>query len=701
MIENANYFVYTNNIGGLEVLSNELIEKFQLLSKYSDSSLEEMEKLLKINRKYLILQIEKINDVLESFHFPVIEVKGGRIRTPAVSLNSLFEKISHHTGDYLFHEERLEMIVLYILLAQHFVSNQHLQNLLQMSRNSVLSDIKRLKQHLLSYQIELSYTRKQGYFLAGKTKKLIYLLEKTLSELLSIASGRWVLRYLLEDCGLELNDGEVVNRLVLLGKKYNIHFLSEKTKEVSCLIAILKAGSLKICPDDDIVLGEIYTNSLFDLCEELLQTYPELADKKNFIFSRLLGCTEGNLQVFSDQRVFELMEDIIEQVKAHTGADFSQSPQFRQNLYSHLYPAYYRLLFDIPLINPLKEQIKADFGSLYYLVKRSLIPLEEYVGKLLSDDEVAYFTIHFGGYLEGEYKKDSIQTLRALSICPNGVSSSLILQAELKHLFPNMMFKPVHQLDEAKKIDIEEYDLAFSTVPFESERPVYILQPVMKAVEKTMLKRRVISQFSWIETQGISLDGLIEIIERHTTIHHYPELMRELSNYLIGWQQGQTRGGYGLTELLKKEFIQQTNQVKDWKEAISLAAAPLLRGNYIEQSYIEGMIASVEKLGAYIVLAPKVAVPHAAPDLGVNKVGMSLLQVAEPVDFDVKGDEEKQVQLIFVLAAIDSTAHLKALQELAMILDDDESIEQLIAAENLDEIMEIITETIKNGEKYD
>jgi len=210
-------------------------------------------------------------------------VKGGRIRTPAVSLNSIFEKISHHTGDYLFHEERLEMIVLYILLAQHFVSNQHLQNLLQMSRNSVLSDIKRLKQHLLSYQIELSYTRKQGYFLAGKTKKLIYLLEKTLSELLSIASGRWVLRYLLEDCGLELNDGEVVNRLVLLGKKYNIHFLSEKTKEVSCLIAILKAGSLKICPDDDIVLGEIYTNSLFDLCEELLQTYPELADKKNFI----------------------------------------------------------------------------------------------------------------------------------------------------------------------------------------------------------------------------------------------------------------------------------------------------------------------------------------------------------------------------------------------------------------------------------
>ena len=70
------------------MLSNELIEKFQHLSKYPDSSLEEMEKLLKINRKYLILQIEKINDVLESFHFPVLEVKGGRHRTPAVPMKS-------------------------------------------------------------------------------------------------------------------------------------------------------------------------------------------------------------------------------------------------------------------------------------------------------------------------------------------------------------------------------------------------------------------------------------------------------------------------------------------------------------------------------------------------------------------------------------------------------------------------------------
>ena len=105
------------------MLSNDLIEKFQLLSKYPDSSLEEMEKLLKTNRKYLILQIEKISDVLESFHFPVIEMKGGRIRTPAAPFNSIFEKISHHTGDYLFHEERLEMIVLYILLDQHFVFN--------------------------------------------------------------------------------------------------------------------------------------------------------------------------------------------------------------------------------------------------------------------------------------------------------------------------------------------------------------------------------------------------------------------------------------------------------------------------------------------------------------------------------------------------------------------------------------------------
>ncbi len=95
------------------------------------------------------------------------------------------------------------------------------------------------------------------------------------------------------------------------------------------------------------------------------------------------------------------------------------------------------------------------------------------------------------------------------------------------------------------------------------------------------------------------------------------------------------------------------------------------------------------------------AVPHAAPEKGTRQLGMSLLQLKEPVSFDLKqeGDPDKQVQLIFVLSAVDSSSHLKALQELSLILDDDEHIEQLIEAKNTEEIMSLISHMIEKGDE--
>ncbi|EGV08266.1 phosphoenolpyruvate-dependent sugar phosphotransferase system, EIIA 2 [Streptococcus constellatus subsp. pharyngis SK1060 = CCUG 46377] len=158
-----------------------------------------------------------------------------------------------------------------------------------------------------------------------------------------------------------------------------------------------------------------------------------------------------------------------------------------------------------------------------------------------------------------------------------------------------------------------------------------------------------------------------------------------------------------MVDLLERKLIRQIECVPDWKKAIQVASAPLLEQGYIHQSYVEGMIDSVEQMGPYIVLAPRVAVPHASPEYGVDKLGISLLQLKQPVDFDItdEGDEEKQVQLIFVLAAVDSTSHLKSLQELAMILDDEEVVGSLIRAETIDEILCIITEAIEKGESYD
>lgn len=143
-----------------------------------------------------------------------------------------------------------------------------------------------------------------------------------------------------------------------------------------------------------------------------------------------------------------------------------------------------------------------------------------------------------------------------------------------------------------------------------------------------------------------------------------------------------------LHEVLQEPFLQLKDSADDWKSAVRLAAKPLLNYEYIEPSYVEAMIKSVEQLGPYIVIAPKVALPHARPEQGVNRVGMSMLRLKEPVYFST--EKQHGAQLIIVLAATDNETHLKALSQLSMMLSENDNIDKLIAMNTKQEMLALI-----------
>lgn len=144
-----------------------------------------------------------------------------------------------------------------------------------------------------------------------------------------------------------------------------------------------------------------------------------------------------------------------------------------------------------------------------------------------------------------------------------------------------------------------------------------------------------------------------------------------------------------ISDLLKQEMIQIKDKVDSWQEAIRVASSPLLDIQAIEPRYIDAMITNIEKLGSYVVLAPNVAIPHARPEEGVKKLGMSLLKLHEPISFSPE-DPDKNVHLIFVLAAVDNHSHLKALSQLTELLEEEENIDQMIEMTATESFLELI-----------
>jgi PTS system ascorbate-specific IIA component len=122
--------------------------------------------------------------------------------------------------------------------------------------------------------------------------------------------------------------------------------------------------------------------------------------------------------------------------------------------------------------------------------------------------------------------------------------------------------------------------------------------------------------------------------------------------------------------------------------ALDLTCSTLIASGKIEQSYVNAIKASHKKIGPYYVLAPKVAMPHARPEDGVNETALQLTVFKNGVDLESKDNGD--VYLSITLAAMDSDGHILTIMALSELFQNDDDIEKIINADNKADIIEIL-----------
>lgn len=143
-----------------------------------------------------------------------------------------------------------------------------------------------------------------------------------------------------------------------------------------------------------------------------------------------------------------------------------------------------------------------------------------------------------------------------------------------------------------------------------------------------------------------------------------------------------------LSDVLKKEYVKLNVECKDWIEAVKESGKILLENNVITNEYIEEAIKGVKELGPYIVITKGVALPHATNKVGVNKTGISLITLKEPVEFG--NIDNDPVYYVFMLATTDMDSHLSALSSLSELLSQKEFFETLKNSKNVQSVIDYI-----------
>ncbi len=146
--------------------------------------------------------------------------------------------------------------------------------------------------------------------------------------------------------------------------------------------------------------------------------------------------------------------------------------------------------------------------------------------------------------------------------------------------------------------------------------------------------------------------------------------------------------GEMLEDALDRKSIALEAEADTWQAAVELCGKLLVSAGTVEERYVPAMVRMVEELGPYVVIAPGVAIPHARPEDGVEKGGVSLAVLREPVEFG--SEENDPVDILFGFATPDKDSHVDAIQTLVEFIQHSENLEALRKAQSVDEIFEAL-----------
>ncbi|WML41456.1 BglG family transcription antiterminator [Neobacillus sp. OS1-2] len=663
------------------------------LLKMKNTTMNQVMEHTQLTKRQIYYDLEKINHWLKERDLPAIPFRGIHYIEVPKEVGAYFREQQDHSQDHeviLTEEERLNLIILYLFIREEPISSVHLTQLLQVSKNTVISDVKKANEMNRPFLVEIRYSRQNGYHLKGTEFDKRVIVMHCLSQVLSVPYFEKLIDYLVKNRTGHIPFEDIHHTLLQMETQFELHFVEERIKQFAYFLLFYhyRLKERKFVPFHADEMKLVKMDPMWRVSQTLseLLRFEVVDTELCYLTIQLLGLSLGNrfVQDMNRDLLFKICEQLVFDFESKACIVFEKKDEVIHSLYQHLKPAYFRMKYRIPIDNPLLEQIKHEHKELYTIVKEMLQPFGTLLSITIPEEEIGFITMHFGAMLKRP-KQEMPKKKRAIVVCPSGISSSLMVKHQLESLFSEITVERNLSLQEFQKQNLDHYDLLFSTVALDTTLPCFYVKPIMTPNEKNSLVNEVYQHLFGIQYQDISVKELIQTIGKFANVYDEKGLKTALSQLTFQKKVEHQRGNQPvLNDLLTAETVQIVEQVSDWEEAVKVAAKPLLETGIIESSYIEAMIGNIKTLGPYVVIGPEVAIPHARPEMGVHHVGMSFLKLNQPVNF--LEDEKYPVRLLFCIAAIDNTTHLKALSQLTKLLSEKNNIDLLKETESTDQI---------------
>ncbi|MFN2744835.1 MULTISPECIES: BglG family transcription antiterminator [Bacillus] len=649
-------------------MKNKLKDVVQHLVMNRSSTVDWIEKEISQNKSAICSHIRQLNDYIGKQKLDLIQItrEDGRILISDKTREYLYIMLKKATFvelDYIPPELRTGLIVIKLSTNPARDSLKELADFAAVSKNTMLHDMKAVKESLRNESLDLQYSRKDGYQLIGSEYRIRKKLVIETKKLLTRDAGA----ALLERKGL-IDQNELFllkERLMKAEKELKISLTDEQIEDLPIVLYLL-IRRIKECRREwtlEFEEADLIHTKEYQCLKNIFWGMTELSENdKLYLSLQVLSSNklESALDLSSGGDLVNCVHEFLDVLEGQLATDLMKKEELKHRLLLHLRPAVYRIKMGLNIDNPLKDQFIGEFPSVYSIVSNSVFPIEKVIGLPLSQEEVAYLAMIVQAWIhQTEGEADFV--FKALVVCRNGISVSKLLLETLKGMFPHFQFIGAYAERNFKEHE-QKVDFIFSTVPLNTVKKTFLVDPILNEKDRFLLKKEIqkyIEQDSEKKAREL-LFHLKDYIDQKD----YPAVQEKLMSFFNQSSSSACANDDRIKgEKLfpfSEDHIGFTERDMSWEEALEQAIKPMkLRGS-INENYKRRLTELFAEESRRMMIGPFIYLPHAKPDDGVVHEDFSILICRHRVVMP----DGNAAKAIVVLAPEDEHHHVPTLLHL-------------------------------------
>lgn len=658
-----------------------------LLENENPQSIQSIQDQLDISRRTVYYIVNKINDIFYELRMEPINNKRGHGYYLTADQKKVVDSILHsdRTLQNLSPDERVHYLICWMMYPKTNIHIENIMELFDISRNSVFNDLKDLKSEIEKYDVSLYFDIKNGYMINGQVfskRALLLCYLKILLKKIHYKSIEF----------LDVSEVETFySRLQQISLKMHNEYDDYNLLAIACLLNIVHYVDEKF--DFSILeLRDLEKTEELHMIDKYFQDLN--VHERLYLTIHLLGSKAGSVIRLDDSQrdiqLFELALHLVDLFERQTSCDISEKNELVNSLYMHFKLSMYYYQLSIQISNTLLEDVKENYGNLYQMIKNLCESMDDEFPFILTDSEISYITMHFGGHLK-QVQGKFYALIRVLIVCPSGISTSTLLKREVEDLYANVTVIAATAAENIAQYK-ENIDFIVSTIDLDTDIPWIKVNAILTKDDKSKIASMMSLNMQTYKLNKDNFSGLFSIIQKYVDPIQMKNLKRDVYDYFREGnlivdvvEEKQLR----LKDIMYRDHLIRIDKDIMWDEAIRLASVPLLKTNIITENYINEMIGLVRDYGPYIVIKNRIAIAHAKTEAGANALGTALLINKKNIQFE----DDLNIHYLFVISSSNPKEHLQILKDISMLASDDIDLNALLD-KNVDEIMELIKKMV-------